>query len=180
MEPFVGEIKLFTGDYPPKGYMFCNGQELPVSQFPELFAVINNIYGGDGKRTFFLPNLCSRLPMHVNNDDISGRSKRPLATTGGITSVILTKSHVPAHQHPIIGSSKDTDVNIPAANTVPGVAPGPRGQKGPPVYVTTGVEARPLNPLSLLDFTGGNKPVDMTQPFLGLNFIIATTRNTAG
>src|SRR5262250_139057 len=91
--PFVGEIRMFAGNFAPAGWSFCNGALLPIDQNPTLFQLIGTTYGGDGQTTFALPDLQSRVPVHVGPGFALGQS-------GGVESVTLTTSQIPAHSHP--------------------------------------------------------------------------------
>src|SRR6266705_644254 len=92
-QPFVGEIRMFAGNFAPAGWMFCDGQLVPISENETLFNVIGTTYGGDGQSTFALPNLQSRLPVHFGNG-------RVLAENGGVETVTLTTQQIPTHTHP--------------------------------------------------------------------------------
>ena len=94
-QPFVGEIRIFAGNFAPAGWMFCAGQLLPISENETLFNLIGTTYGGDGQSTFALPNLQSRVPMHVGNGFIQGQ-------TGGVETVTLTTNQIPIHTHPLL------------------------------------------------------------------------------
>src|SRR6185295_2351640 len=96
-QPYVGEVRIFAGNFAPAGWMFCEGQSLPISEFETLFNLIGTTYGGDGQSTFALPDLRGRLPMHQGNGTI-------LAETGGAETVTLTVQQIPLHTHPMIGS----------------------------------------------------------------------------
>src|SRR5438132_5986014 len=96
-QPYVGEIRLFAGNFAPVGWMFCDGQTLPISENETLFQLIGTTYGGDGQSTFNLPDLRSRVPIHMGN----GFS---LAETGGVEEVTLTQAQIPAHSHPAMAN----------------------------------------------------------------------------
>src|SRR6188508_1181340 len=97
-QPYVGEIRMFAGNFAPAGWMFCDGQLLPISENETLFQLIGTTYGGDGESTFALPNLQSRIPLHFGNGMV-------LAETGGVEQVTLTVSQITAHSHPFLASS---------------------------------------------------------------------------
>src|SRR5512147_2826102 len=94
-QPYVGEIRMFAGNFAPAGWMFCEGQLLPISEYETLFNLIGTTYGGDGQATFKLPDLRGRIPIHKGN----GFS---LAETGGVEEITLTMSQIPAHSHPLL------------------------------------------------------------------------------
>src|SRR5689334_11744067 len=97
-QPYVGEIRMFAGNFAPAGWMFCEGQLLPISENETLFQLIGTTYGGDGESTFALPDLRGRIPLHFGNGFT-------LAETGGVETVTLTVSQIPAHSHPFLGST---------------------------------------------------------------------------
>ncbi|MDD5543532.1 MAG: tail fiber protein [Acidobacteriia bacterium] len=102
-QPYVGEIRMFAGNFAPSGWMFCEGQLLPISEFETLFNLIGTTYGGDGQSTFALPDLRGRVPVHFGNGFT-------LAETGGTESVTLTSSQIPSHSHtPLANSSGGSD-----------------------------------------------------------------------
>src|SRR5438067_10174509 len=108
-EPFLGEIKVISWNFPPKGWAFCNGQLLPINQNQALFSLLGTTYGGDGRTTFALPNLQGRLPVHVGNGIVLGQSSGELAHT-------LNISEMPAHTHQAAGSSIPANLGDPTGN----------------------------------------------------------------
>src|ERR1041384_8234847 len=114
-QPYVGEIRMFAGNFAPAGWMFCEGQLLPISEYETLFNLIGTTYGGDGQSTFALPDLRGRIPMHFGNGF-------PLAETGGVETVTLTVSQIPAHSHALLGSTAAATTLDPTGN-IPGQAP---------------------------------------------------------
>ena len=109
-QPYVGEIRMFAGNFAPAGWMFCEGQLLPISENETLFQLIGTTYGGDGESTFALPDLRGRLPLHQGNGLI-------LAETGGAEEVTLTVNQIPAHTHAALGST-NTGTGTQASNSV--------------------------------------------------------------
>src|SRR5215475_11409070 len=103
-QPYVGEIRMFAGNFAPAGWMFCEGQLLPISENETLFQLIGTTYGGDGQSTFALPDLRGRLPIHQGNGFI-------LAETGGAETITLTVNQIPAHNHPFLASSDQANTN---------------------------------------------------------------------
>src|SRR3954454_15017263 len=95
-QPYVGEIRMFGGNFAPNGWMFCNGQPLPISENDVLFQLIGTTYGGDGQETFNLPDLRARVPMHMGT---GGGSTYQIGETGGVESVTLTTQQIPLHNH---------------------------------------------------------------------------------
>ena len=107
-EPFLGEIKIISWNFPPKGWTFCNGQLLPINQNQALFSILGTTYGGDGMRTFGLPNLQGRTPFHVGNGIVLGEM-------GGETAHTLNISELPAHTHTPLGSTDQATVTAATA-----------------------------------------------------------------
>src|SRR6185436_16701967 len=110
-QPYVGEIRMFAGNFAPAGWMFCEGQLLPISENETLFQLIGTTYGGDGESTFALPDLRGRLPLHQGNGFI-------LAETGGAEEITLTVNQIPAHSHPALGSQNPGTGTAPANNVL--------------------------------------------------------------
>src|SRR5882762_10269490 len=108
-QPYVGEIRMFGGNFAPAGWMFCEGQLLPISENETLFNLIGTTYGGDGQSTFALPDLRGRLPMHFGN----GFS---LAETGGAETITLTVAQIPPHSHALLGTSSTANQTSPLNN----------------------------------------------------------------
>lgn len=154
-EPFLGEIKIISWNFPPKGWTFCNGQLLPINQNQALFSILGTTYGGDGRQTFGLPNLQGRMPVHVGNGIVLGER-------GGETSHTLNISELPAHNHIPSGTTNAATDPSPAGNVWPKDANNPFN----PTPDTA------MNPQCLLP-TGGNQPHENMSPYLVLNFIIA-------
>jgi microcystin-dependent protein len=153
-EPFLGEVKIISWNFPPKGWTFCNGQLLPINQNQALFSILGTTYGGDGRVNFALPNLQGRSPIHVGNGIVLGE-------LGGETSHTLNISELPAHNHVPVGNS--------GAPTLPS-AQGNLWCSNPSQYNTT-LDSQ-MNPASIGN-TGGNQPHENMSPYLVLNFIIA-------
>ena len=156
-EPFLGEIKIISWNFPPKGWTFCNGQLLPINQNQALFSILGTTYGGDGRVNFGLPNLQGRTPVHVGN----GIS---LGEMGGETSHTLNISELAAHNHVPVGSSSNATSPSATGNLWAKVITGPQ-----PYSPTPNVA---MNPACILP-TGGSQPHENMSPYLVLNFIIA-------
>ena len=155
--PFVGEIRMFAGNFAPAGWAFCNGALIAIDQNPTLFQLIGTTYGGDGQNNFALPDLQSRLPVHVGPGFAQGQS-------GGVETVTLTISQIPAHSHvPLCnaaaGSSDTPSNNFWAAAT------------GATNY-DNGVPGAAMDPATI-GSAGGSQPHDNMIPFLVINFIIS-------
>ncbi len=162
-DPFVAEIRIFPFNFAPKGWAFCNGQLLPLSQNTALFSLVGTYYGGDGKSTFALPNLQGSAPMHPGQGP--GLSLHDLGETGGAAAVTLLQSEMPAHTHTMRAQTVDNaDVN----NVVNTAAYAP--STGGTLYQST-----PDTHLAIeaLTAAGGSVPHNNMQPYLALNFCIA-------
>ena len=159
-QPFVGEIRMFGGSFAPAGWAFCEGQLLPISENDTLFNLIGTTYGGDGQETFGLPNLASRVPVHVGTNFVLGQ-------TGGTESVTLTTQQMPLHTHPLTATNDTGSANSPT-NALPGSTP-VQAQAFP--YGTDEPLAN-MDPSSISG-VGGSQPHDNMQPFLTISFIIS-------
>ncbi len=155
-EPFLGEIKMISGNTIPQNWALCNGQLLSISQNTALFSLLGTTYGGDGRQTFALPDLRSRVPMHFDTN-------MPYGTQGGAESVVLTESTMPTHSHTIMASSA-------AANTV---SPAGSLLAAPPRRTLYDSTADTLMESGSVSSAGAGQGHENRQPFLTLNFIIA-------
>jgi len=162
-EPFVAEIRIFAGNFAPRGWAFCNGQLLPISQNTALFSLIGTTYGGDGRTTTALPNLEGRVPMHPGRGP--GLTQRRLGQKGGVELVSLTEAQMPAHGHALNASL------APSSDDDPGSTKNLARTMGTNMYAT---HTHPVNMASeSLSATGGSQAHNNLQPFLAMNFIIA-------
>ena len=167
-DPFIGEIKMFGGNFAPRGYALCNGQLLPINQNSALFALLGTTYGGNGVSTFGLPNFQGVVPMGFGNGP--GLTPRQLGETGGSSNVTLTSVNVPAHTHVLNGTSAGATTPSPNGNLW--AVSGSRritvnqysAAKG------TGVAMAP----QALATAGSSVPHNNLQPTLVVNFIMAT------
>ena len=157
-QPYVGEIRMFAGNFPPVGWMFCEGQLLPISENETLFQLIGTTYGGDGESTFALPDLRGRIPMHQGNGFI-------LAETGGAEEITLTVSQIAAHSHPFLAS------NDTATGDSPNGALLAATNTAKKVYAAASSPTTPFAPS--VTPTGGSQPHTNFQPYLCVNFIIS-------
>lgn len=164
-DQFVAEIRIFPFNFAPKGWAFCDGQILPISQNTALFSLLGTTYGGDGKSNFALPNLQGCAPMQQGQGP--GLSLRDLGETAGEQSVTLLQTEMPAHTHGVLAASA-TDSGSPA-NCAWG-----SGQKGfGNVYATLPPSPNvQMNPFGT-SIAGGSLPHNNMMPFLGLNYCIA-------
>ncbi|RXT04269.1 phage tail protein [Ammoniphilus sp. CFH 90114] len=163
-DAFLAEIRIFAGNFPPKGWAFCNGQILPLAQNTALFSLLGTMYGGDGKTTFALPNLQGRVPIGAGQGQ--GLSAYDLGKQGGEATVALTISEMPEHSHQVrVGDKTDTNSD-PTGRVWTEV----KGRNGRDAY-GSGAHV-PMNG-SAIRSTGNSIPHNNRQPYLGLNFIIA-------
>src|SRR5437763_10212287 len=154
-QPYVGEIKMFAGNFAPAGWMFCQGQTLPISQNETLFNLIGTTYGGDGQETFNLPNLTGRAPLHMGtgSDGIAYQ----IGEMAGVESVTLTTQQIPNHTHAFLGSSAAATLTGPGASVVGNSA------QGSYLSINTAVTAMNANSIAPI---GGSQPHENMQPFL--------------
>jgi len=162
-QPYVGEIRMFAGNFAPAGWMLCEGQLLPISEYETLFNLIGTTYGGDGQSTFALPDLRGRVPVHFGNGFT-------LAETGGVEQITLTTSQIPSHSHPFLVSTAMASTPRAAGAVLAQVRPG-----APDLFIE-GIPSLPspvpMAPISVSS-VGGSQPHDNMQPYLCLNFIIS-------
>jgi microcystin-dependent protein len=158
-QPYVGEIRMFAGNFAPAGWMFCEGQLLPISENETLFNLIGTTYGGDGQSTFALPDLRGRIPIHQGSGFV-------LAQNGGAETVTLTVSQIPVHTHPFLASANPASGSGPG-NQVPGITQSatitPYGTDAPLVLLSS----------NAVGAAGGSQPHDNFQPYLCIDFIIS-------
>jgi microcystin-dependent protein len=167
-DPFVAEIRIFPFNFAPKGWAFCNGQLLPISQNTALFSLLGTTYGGDGKSNFSLPNLEGSAPLHVGGNQ-PGTSLTPydLGEITGSDSVTLLESEFPAHNHTLKGDNQDPgDTSAPDATTVFAQSSGAFS------YATANPSPVQMASQTITP-TGGNLPHNTRMPYLTLSFCIA-------
>lgn len=170
MEPYIGEIRMFAGNFAPQGWFFCDGSTLPISQYQAFFSLLGTTYGGDGMSTFQIPDLRGRAPIHSGNGQGKNVSRYELGQLGGNENVTLSAQQMPAHSH-VINTVTLGNLPQPNGNSIAGL----------PVDLTTGEgtnnwsNATPDSTLSpaTVSPTGGNQPVNVVTPYLAVNFIIA-------
>ncbi|HLX11021.1 MAG TPA: tail fiber protein [Thermoanaerobaculia bacterium] len=158
-QPYVGEIRMFAGNFAPAGWMFCEGQLLPISEYETLFNLIGTTYGGDGQSTFALPDLRGRIPVHFGNGFT-------LAETGGVETVTLTVSQIPAHSHPYLATTAIGNNANPAGRVVAALSAA--GSE----YLAPAAGTLPMA-AAAISSTGGSQPHDNFQPYLCIDFIIS-------
>jgi microcystin-dependent protein len=162
-QPYVGEIRMFAGNFAPNGWMFCEGQPLPISENEVLFQLIGTTYGGDGEETFNLPNLASRVPMHMGTGP-DGTTYQ-IGEMAGTEQETLTIQQIPNHSHPLTGSTAIGNQGTPVGNVLATTS------GGISLYYEGGVDAN-MNAQAITP-AGGSQPHENTQPFLCINFIIS-------
>ena len=160
---FISEIRIFSGNYAPQGWAFCNGAILLISQHGVLFKLIGTTYGGNGTTTFAVPDLRGRVPMHAGQG--AGLSARVRGETGGVEQVTLSTQQIPAHTHALVASTGAGNANSPQGNLI---ADGPAQAflEAAPDTQLAPVAAAPV---------GGSQPHENRMPYLAVSFIIALT-----
>jgi microcystin-dependent protein len=161
-EPFIAEVRIFAGNFAPRGWAFCDGQLLPIAQNTALFSIIGTIYGGDGRTTTALPNMRGRAPMHPGRGP--GLTSRQIGQSGGSETVTLNEAQIPAHTHTLRSGASRSGVGSPSGNafnrSVGANAYGPANN-----LVNMGAQ--------MVANTGGGQAHNNMQPYLSINFIIA-------
>jgi|ERR1044072_679732 microcystin-dependent protein len=158
-QPYVGEIRMFAGNFAIAGWMFCEGQLLPISENETLFNLIGTTYGGDGQSTFALPDLRGRIPIHQGNGFT-------LAETGGAEEITLTVSQIPSHTHNALGSTNTGTGTSPTSNVLCNLTGATNSGYGTDAPKTN------LSPTSISG-VGGSQPHTNFQPYLCVNYIIS-------
>lgn len=162
-QPYVGEIRMFAGNFAPAGWAFCDGQLLPISENETLFQLIGTTYGGDGESTFAMPDLRGRIPIHFGSS--SGGQTYVLAETGGVESVTISVNQLASHTHAPLGSSGIASNPTPTGLTFATAS-------GGDVYNTNPGGGAPLL-ASTVSSIGGSQPHENMQPYLCVSFIIS-------
>lgn len=159
MDPFVGEVRLFAGNFAPQGWMFCNGQLLSIAEHTALFSLLGTTYGGNGQTTFALPDLRGRLPVHPGASIVQGE-------VAGLEQVTLLPSQLPQHTHAVPASSQPAATGLPAGNNVASTT-----LTGPSMYSGGGASV-PMSPAAI-EPAGLSLPHENRMPYLGMHYIIA-------
>jgi microcystin-dependent protein len=159
-EPYVGEIRIFAGNFAPNGWMLCNGQLLLISEFEVLFNLIGTTYGGDGQTTFALPDLQGRIPVHQG---ATGQGSYVMGQKAGTETVTLLANQIPIHNHVAQASVNGGSSNNPASNVWANWTGSQYSDQSSDSQMNAGALAT----------TGGNQPHDNRMPYLTLNFIIS-------
>lgn len=162
-EPFLGEIKMFAGNYAPRGYALCDGQLLAISQNDALFSLFGTTYGGDGRTTFGLPGLRGRIPIHQGSGP--GLSNRRLGSKGGAENVTLLEAQLPSHNHQLQGATTGA-LGVDPAGALPGSTSGDLYNESDPPNID-------FAPAAVLATTGGTTQHTNLMPTLCINYIVA-------
>ena len=159
--PFVGEIRLFGGNFAPAGWAICNGSLLAISEFETLFNLIGTTYGGDGESTFSLPDLRGRVPVHQGQGP--GLSPYTIGESGGAETVTLTSGQMPAHTHPLRAASSPASAAVGPTGVLAATSVNAYGSGVPNMAMNAGAVVA----------AGGSAPHENMAPFLGVNYIIS-------
>lgn len=178
-QPYLGAIFLFAGNFAPRGYMLCQGQLLAISQYTALFAILGTTYGGNGTSNFALPDLRGRAPIGQGSGP--GLSTIDLGESSGVENVTILSSNMPEHNHfvNVIANSNGTlaaptNSSYLAAGAATETHPVPEFPGVTPTMYATGTPNTTLA-AGAISVTGGNVPISVQNPFLGINYIIAIT-----
>lgn len=161
-QPYVGEIRMFGGNFAPLGWQFCDGSLMPISEYETLFNLIGTTYGGDGQQTFAVPDMRGRVPVHMGN---GGGGTYQIGEMGGVESVTLTQQQIPVHTHAYIASSAIANTASPQNNFISQPNQVLAYRSNTAVSAALGAQS--------IGNTGGNQPHDNIQPYLCISFIIS-------
>lgn len=160
-QPYVGEVRMFAGNFAPAGWAMCEGQLLAISENETLFQLIGTIYGGDGQSTFGLPDMRGRLPVH---NGTRGGSTYTIGELGGVEQVTLATSQIPVHSHAMLARTSAADSISPVGRVL--------AQPSGPILFIEDTPALPMA-ASAVSTVGGSQPHSNLQPYLCINFIIS-------
>jgi microcystin-dependent protein len=164
-DPYLGEVRMFGGNFAPRGWSPCDGRLLSISEYDALFTLLGTTYGGDGQTTFGVPDLRGRLPIHAGTGP--GGATYPLGERSGSETVTLTTAQLASHSHPLMASSSPAEGADPTGNVL-------AGSDSQSFYGPANPDkAAEMNP-AFVTSTGGSQPHDNMQPYLCVTFIIAT------
>jgi microcystin-dependent protein len=161
-DSFIGEIRIFAGSFAPRGWAFCNGQLIPISQNTALFSLLGTLYGGDGRATFALPDLRGRVPLHAGQG--FGLSDYPLGSRGGSEQVTLSTEQLPAHSHALLACDAEGDQRSPANHALATLEEG---------LIYSAAEPTVAMAKDAMAPTGNGQPHENRPPYLAVNYIIA-------
>ena len=165
MEPFLGMIMPFAGNFEIQGWAFCDGRLLSISQYSALFAILGTIYGGDGVSTFALPDLRGRIPIGFGQGP--GLPNFDLGEVGGSNQVTLTTANMAGHTHTMTANVNNATTTVPTNNYLGNIGAGNQ-----PAFYSGGPPSVTMGPRSV-GIAGSSQPVEIQQPYLALNYIIA-------
>jgi len=168
-DPFIGEIRMFGGNFAPSGWALCNGQLLSISQNSALFSILGTSFGGNGQTTFGLPDLRSRVPIQQGQG--VGLSPYDVGQQGGSEQVTLLQTQMPAHNHMVTATSDSAAADAASGNLLATPSAG-RGQTPPQIYGAATGAAVTMGP-TMIAPSGGSQPHENIQPYLCVTFIIA-------
>jgi microcystin-dependent protein len=160
-QAYIGEIRLFAGNFAPVGWAFCNGAPLSIAEFSPLFTLIGTTYGGDGQASFALPDLRGRVPVHFGS---GAGTTYLMGENGGVEQVTLTANQIPVHTHPLVVSGDQGQQGDPSGDLV---GANPTVQLFRPGAATSAFDASAMTPV------GGSQPHENVQPYLTINYIIS-------
>jgi microcystin-dependent protein len=163
-DPYIGEIRMFGGNFAPAGWAFCDGQLLPISENDALFTLLGTMYGGDGQETFGIPDLRGRLPMHFNGN-------HPQAEMSGVESVTLTTQQMPVHNHAVLTAQAPGSTGTPSGS-VSIADEGPAGITTIFTYKESAANQIAMNS-NIVGVAGGQQPHNNIQPTLAISYIIS-------
>ena len=163
-DPYIGEIRMFAGNYAPLGWALCDGTLMSISENHALFTLIGTTYGGDGQSTFALPDMRGRLPLHQGAGP--GLTTRVMGQAFGSEAVTLLQPQMPSHTHALLASTTDATASVPTSAV-------PAGQPGDTLYLSNPTVPPVSMSPNALQVAGGSQPHDNTMPFLCVNFIIS-------
>jgi microcystin-dependent protein len=163
-QPYVGEIRMFAGNFPPSGWLFCDGSTLPISEYETLFQLIGTTYGGDGESTFNIPDLRGRIPVHQGTNPATGTNYQ-MGEMAGVETVTLTTQQMPQHNHALTATTNPPATQLNPGGNLLGNSQGlmPYIQENP----SGNLNGQAIQP------AGGSQPHENMQPYLGLNYIIS-------
>lgn len=162
MDAYIGEIRMVPYNFAPQGWLNCDGSTVSITQYETLYSLLGTTYGGDGNTTFGLPDLRSRLPLHLGS---GGGASYSLAQAGGLEQVTVLAQHLPIHSHPFMASNTNADQDGPRGN-FPAVSQ-------TSFYTADSGSVTALGPVGTTP-AGGNQPHNNIMPYLGIAFIICT------
>ena len=161
-QPYVGEIRMFAGNFPPNGWLFCDGSTLPISEYETLFQLIGTTYGGDGESTFNVPDLRGRIPVHQGTGPDG--ATYTMGEMAGVETVTLTTQQIPLHNHALVATQNPGQQGTPGGNIL-------ANSQGPQPYLQESPDGQLNN--QAIQPAGGSQPHENMQPYLGLNYIIS-------